>query len=190
MLIQTKEGMEFMDNKSEVNILELLEYLQDTVEVAPKVPITGKVMIDKEEFDEVIEQIINYLPNEIKRAQWVMSEKDRLLDDAQREYENIKKETMDMMKQNVENHDVVREAKARAQEIISLAQRDAKAIRLGSREYSDEILSQLDRELETKKAEIITLLQNSFEKVATDIDSSLSNSCSIIKENIAELRGM
>ena len=36
----------------------------------------------------------------------------------------------------------------KANEIIALAQRDAKAIRLGSREYSNEILMQLDIEIE------------------------------------------
>ena len=70
-----------------------------------------------------------------------MNEKDRIISSAQKEYETTKAETMEMMKQNVENHDVVKEAKIRANEIIALAQRDAKAIRLGSREYSDEILT-------------------------------------------------
>ena len=53
------------------------------------------------------------------------------------------------MKKNVENHDIVKEAKARANNC--LAQRDAKAIRLGSREYSTEILSQIDKEIEEKE---------------------------------------
>ena len=97
---------------------------------------------------------------------------------------------MEMMKQNVENHDVVKEAKARANEIIALAQRDAKAIRLGSREYSIEILSELDRQIEAKKVELIKNMQKSFESVAKEIDENLSSNGSMIKENISELRGM
>ena len=46
---------------------------------------------------------------------------------------------------------MVKEAKLRASEIIALAKRDAKAITIGSREYSTEILSQLDKEIEEKK---------------------------------------
>ena len=119
-----------------------------------------------------------------------MNEKDRILEDAQKQYESTKSEIMEMMKQNVENHDLVKEAKIRANEIIALAQRDAKAIRLGSREYSTEILSQLDREIEEKKNKLIADMQKSFEMVAKEIDENLSKTGSRIKENISELRGM
>ena len=176
--------------KIEVNIIELLEYLEELIETAPKVPITGKSVIDKKEFLEVIDQVINYLPDQLKKAQWVMTEKDRILGDAQKEYETVKRETMEIMKQNIENHDIVKEAKIRANEIIALAQRDAKAIRIGSREYSTEILAQLDREIEEKRNLLIENMQKSFELVAKEIDEDLSKTGSKIKENISELRGM
>ena len=176
--------------KVELNVIELLEYLQDMVESSPKMPITGKTIIDKKEFNEVIDQIINYLPDQFKKAQWVVNEKDRILKEAQREFDNVKKETVEIMKQNVETHDLVREAKMRASEIIALAQRDAKAIRIGSREYSNEILMQLDVEIEKQKAQLIKSMQESFEKVAKQIDENLTQTGTIIKENIAELRTM
>ena len=177
-------------NKVELNVMELLEYLEEILENAPKVPITGKAMIDTKEFEEVIEQIRNYLPDELKKAKWVMGEKDRILEDAQKEYQNVKKETMEMMRQNIENHDMVKEAKLRANEIIALAQRDAKAIRIGSREYSTEILSQLDKEIEEKKLQLIQSMQDSFEKAAKEIDENMTKSSDTIKENINELRNM
>ena len=177
-------------NKVELNVMELLEYLEEILENAPKVPITGKAMIDTKEFEEVIEQIRNYLPDELKKAKWVMGEKDRILEDAQKEYQNVKKETMEMMRQNIENHDMVKEAKLRANEIIALAQRDAKALRIGSREYSTEILSQLDKEIEEKKLQLIQSMQDSFEKAAKEIDEKMTKSSDTIKENINELRNM
>ena len=166
--------------KIELSVIELLEYLQDMVESSPKMPMTGKVMLDKKEFNEVIEQIINYLPDQFKKAQWVMNEKDRILNDAQKEYDTVKKETYEIMRQNVENHDIVKEAKIRANEIIALAQRDAKAIRIGSREYSNEILMELDREIENKKDELIKSMQNCFEKAAQEFYKILSSTGSII----------
>ncbi|CDG01586.1 Putative Uncharacterized protein [Clostridium chauvoei JF4335] len=181
--------MEFVD-KQEANIIELLEYLQEIIENAPKVPITGKTMVDKKEIDEVIDQIIHELPDQLKKAKWVITEKDRILNDAQKEYENLKKDTLEIMKKNIENHDIVKEAKIRANEIIALAQRDAKAIRLGSREYSNEILTQLDREIENKKIALIKTMQTSFEQVAKEIDENMSEASEVIKENIAELRSM
>lgn len=177
-------------DKMDVNIIELLEYLQDLVENSPKVPMSGKVMIDKKEIIEVVDQIINYLPDQFKKAEWVMNERERILDEAKKEYDSVRKETMAMMRQNVENHDIVKEAKIRAQEIIASAQRDAKAIRLGSRDYSDEILTQLEKELEEQKIRMIKSLQESFESVAKEIDDNLSNTCDVIKDNVKELRSM
>ena len=176
--------------KMDVNIIELLEYLQDLVENSPKVPMSGKVMIDKKELIEVLDQIINYMPDQFKKAEWVMNERERILNEAKKEYDSVRKETITMMKQNVENHDIVKEAKARAQEIITSAQRDAKAIRLGSRDYSDEILTQLDKEIEDQKIKLIKSLQDSFESAAKEIDLNLSNACDVIKDNVKELRGM
>lgn len=119
-----------------------------------------------------------------------MNEKDRILGDAQKEYDSAKRESVEFFKQHVENHDIVREARLKASEIIALAERDAKAIRLGSREYSNEILVQLDQEIEKQKIELIKSMQESFEKVAKDIDENLTKRGTIIKENIAELRSM
>ncbi|WP_297427361.1 ATPase [Clostridium sp.] len=176
--------------KMDVNIIELLEYLQDLVENSPKVPMSGKVMIDKKELIEVIDQIINYMPDQFKKAEWVMNERERILNEAKKEYDSVRKETMNMMRQNIENHDLVKEAKVRAQEIIATAQRDAKAIRLGSRDYSDEILTELDKELEAQKIKLIKSLQESFESVAKEIDANLTSTGDVIKDNIKELRSM
>ena len=140
--------------KVDVNIIELLEYLQDEVDNAAKVPMSGKVMIDKREILEIVDQVINYLPDQLKKAEWIMNEKERILNEAKKEYDSVKKETASMMRKNIENHNIVKEAKIRAEEIIASAQRDAKAIRLGSRDYSDEILSQLDKEIENQKMKL------------------------------------
>jgi len=176
--------------KIDVNIIELLEYIQDIVDTSPKVPMSSKVMVDKKEIIEIIDQVVHYLPDQFKRAEWVMSERERILTEAKKEYDSLRKETMVMMRQNVENHDIVKEAKLRAQEIIASAQRDAKAIRLGSRDYSDEMLTQLNTAIEEEKEKLIKNLQESFKIAAKEIDNSLSGASQVIKENVKELRNM
>ena len=179
-----------MAKNMDVNIIDLLEYLQDTIENSPKVPISGKTMIDRKEILDVIDQIINYLPDQFKKSQWILNERDRILTEARSEYETVKKETAEMMRQNIENHDIVKEAKIRAQEIIASAKRDAKARRIGSRDYSDNVLSELDKELDRRKGELIKYLQSSFETAANDLDKNFKDVSSTIKENIKELRDM
>ena len=179
-----------MENEIDFNVIELLEYLQDTIERAPKVPISGKAMIDKDDVLDIIEQIVNYLPDEFKKAKWIVSEKDRILGAAKDEYNSVRKETIEIMRQNVERHDIVKEAKIRAQEIISSAKKDAKAIRLGSRDYSNEILTDLDKQLEEKREELIRTIEECYRKAAMDIDNNINGISSTIKENIKELQDM
>lgn len=173
-----------------MNVIQLLEYLQEIVENAPKVPMTGKVMINKNEVIDIVDQIVNYLPDEFKKAQWVLGEKERILNEANKEYETVKKQTEEMMRKQVENHDITKEANARAQEIMALAQRDAKTIRLGARDYADEILCQLDKETEEKVHVMVQAIKDNTEKFIQEVIDEVANSSTAIRENIKELRNM
>lgn len=177
-------------SNEELAVMQLLEYLQDMVDESPKMPITGKVMIDKKEFNEIVKKIINNLPDQFKKAQWILSKKDEILGEARKESDSLKRESYDRLKQDIESHDIVREARVRANDIIAQAQRDAKAIMVGSRDYSNEILMQLDLQIENQKVELIKSMQESFEKVAKEIDGNLTKTGTVIKDNIAELRTM
>lgn len=173
-----------------MDVIQLLEYLQEIIESSPRVPITGKIVIDKRELLDVIDQIINYLPDEFKKAQWVLSEKERILAEANKQYDSVKKETMDMLKKQVENHDITKEAKVMAQEIIASAQRDAKAIRLGARDYADEILSQLDKEIDSKAQAMVIGIKSEVDKFIDVFADNIKGTTGTIRENIKELRNM
>lgn len=171
-----------------MDIIKLLEYLQEIIETSSKVPITGKAMVDKREVLEVIDKIINNLPDEFKKAQWVYEEKERILSEAIAQSDEIKKQNMELLKRQIENHDITREAQARAQQIISSAQRDAKAMRLGARDYADEVLSELDREINSKGNMLIENIKKQAEGFFQQLESKVTNSSGEIRENIKELR--
>ena len=79
-----RQGEHFLDN-GDSSVYELLDYLQDMIESSAKMPITGKSMIDKKEFIEVIDKIAQCLNKKKKKAEWILNEKDRILGDAQKE---------------------------------------------------------------------------------------------------------
>lgn len=175
-------------NSNDKNVMDLLEYLVDMIESGSKLPITGKVMVDKKEVIGTIEEIINSLPTEIKKAQWVVNEKERILAEARKENESARQETIEIMRKRIENHNVVKEAEIKAQEIIALAQRQAKTIMLGSKEYADEILSHLEKEIESKNNEFLMHMKNNMEQFAMQLTGDLNKTALDIRENIKELR--
>lgn len=173
-----------------MEVMELIEYLQELVDTAPKVPMSGKVILDKKEMNEILEDLVSYLPDALKKAQWVLNEKDRILDEANVRYETTKKETEELIRKQIDNHDIVKEARMKGQEIIALAQREAKIIRLGSRDYADEMLCQLDNEIEARGRELILSMKKDMDEYLSSISEKLEDSTDDIRSNIKELRDM
>ncbi len=173
-----------------MEVIKLLEYLQEIFETSSKVPVTGKILVDKKEVMNIVDQILNYLPDEFKKAQWVVEEKERILGEAIEEASTMKKESMDMLKKQIENHDITKEAKVRAEEVIASAQRDAKSMRLGARDYADEILCQLEKEISDRGQVMIGNVKKQLEHFVVSLSEEVSSDLDTIRENIKELRGM
>jgi F0F1-type ATP synthase membrane subunit b/b' len=173
-----------------MEVIKLLEYLQEIFETSSKVPVTGKILVDKKEVMNVVDQIMNCLPDEFKKALWVVEEKERILGEAIEEASAMRKESMDMLKRQIESHDITREAKVRAEEIIASAQRDAKSMRLGARDYADEILSQLEKEINERGQIMISNVKNHVEEFVDSLSTGITDDLDTIRNNIKELRGM
>lgn len=156
-----------------MDIIQLVEEIEDLIENAGSVPFSKKVMIDADELYDIIHDMRQSLPEEIKQANWITEERDRILDEARLESENIVSEAnkeadniINEARQHaikmVDSHEIVQEAREKAQTIQANAEQAARSMHLQSIEYVDEILAKS---------------QASLEKVMT-----------VIEDNRAELR--
>jgi len=173
-----------------MDIIKLLEYLQGIIESSSKIPVTGKAVINKKEILDIIDQIINHLPEEFKKSQWICDEKERILVDAKKQAKIFEEETIDKIRRRVEKQDLVKEAQTRAEEIIAAAQRDAKIMRLGAKDYADEILSQLDKEIELKGQKMLHEIKGDVQDFLISLQGEVTDTTTSIRENVKELRGM
>ena len=173
-----------------MDVIKLLEYLQEIVESSSKIPVTGKAVINKKEILDIIDQIINHLPDEFKKAQWICDEKERILVDAKNQAKIFEEETLDKIRRRVEKQDLVKEAQTRAEEIIASAQRDAKIMRLGAKDYADEILSQLDKEIESKGQQMLHKIKDDVQEFLISLQEEVTDTTTSIRENVKELRSM
>ncbi|MFT5873059.1 MAG: cell division septum initiation protein DivIVA [Clostridium sp.] len=173
-----------------MDVIKLLEYLQEIIESSSKIPVTGKSVINKKEILDIIDQVINHLPEEFKKAQWVCDEKERILVDAKKQAKIFEDETIDKIRRRVEKQDLVKEAQTRAEEIIAAAQRDAKIMRLGAKDYADEILSQLDKEIELKGQKMIHKIKSDVQEFLTALQGDVTDTTTSIRDNVKELRSM
>lgn len=127
-----------------MEILAILETLEDLVERSVSVPFSGKCLVDREEILEIIKEIRLKLPDDIKQAKWVKEERQRILLEAQKEANNVVKDAENKIASLVDEHEITKKAYEQANEIISNSQRNARDIRLGTREYADSILNKVE----------------------------------------------
>ena len=167
-----------------MDVIKLLEYLQGIIESSSKIPVTGKAVINKREILDIIDQIINHLPDEFKKAQWVCDEKERILVDAKKQAKIFEEETVDKIRRRVEKQDLVKEALNRSEEIIASAQRDAKIMRLGAKDYADEILSQLDKEIELKGQKMIHEIKSDVQDFLILMQGEVTNTTKIGRAHV------
>lgn len=127
-----------------MEVLNLLEMLEDLIEESSKMPLGNKVLLDKGRALELIRDIRIGLPDELKQAEWINIERQRIIDDAQKEAEKAIKDSEEYIKEKVSDHEITKKAEENAKDIIKSANEQAKEIKEGAKEYALEILKKLD----------------------------------------------
>lgn len=140
-----------------MNVLNLLDEIEDIIEDGSTIPLSGKVLVDKNELLEIIKEIRIKLPDEIKQAEWIKEERQRILAEAQNEADIKLEEVKLHIEEMVEEEEITKKAQEMAEEITSQAKSNAKEIRIGAREYADELLKGVQENL---KLVINTLEEN------------------------------
>ncbi len=167
-----------------MKVLELLDELDEIIEVASSVPVVRKVMVDPNEVREIVKEIRLELPDEIQQAQWIKNERQRILDEAKAEYESILNEARQKADALVENDEITVKAKARADEILRIAQENSQVMKMSILDYTDSMLYNLQEKVDQMYATYFTDmyddLQNTFEKINSNIASSRNE----VKEQI------
>lgn len=127
-----------------MEIFTLLENLEDILDAGTKVPFSSKVMIDREELQEILEDIRLKLPDELKQAKWVKEERQRIIQDAQKEALDIKREAESQIIAMIDDHEITRQALAQKEDIMENANQVSREISMGTKEYADAILERLE----------------------------------------------
>ncbi|MEG1705356.1 MAG: ATPase [Clostridia bacterium] len=127
-----------------MEIFTLLENLEELVENSSKVPFSSKAMVDKEELGDILEEIRLKLPDELKQAKRIKDERLNIINDAQKESEELLKEAENKIIQMVDEHVITKQAIMQKEEIVENANRVSKEISCGTRDYADAILEKVE----------------------------------------------
>lgn len=130
-----------------MDVLKLIDEIEDILENSSSMPFSSKAMVDVDELYEIIKEIRLKLPDEIKQATWIKDERQKILAEAQKDADTLLSEAELRLEELIEQDEITKKAKKMSEEIISKAQTNAKEIRLGSLEYSDNLLLETQENL-------------------------------------------
>lgn len=130
-----------------MDILTLLDELQELIENSSAVPFSKKIMIDKDVIDELINEIKLKTPDELKQARWVKDERQRILQDAQKEANDLIKEAEDKIIGMIDEHEITKKAYEQRTEIIDAAEKYRRDLITATRQHADSILEELEKVL-------------------------------------------
>jgi len=152
-----------------MEILDLLEEIEELINTASTIPFSNRIVLDKDDIEEVLRKINVAIPEEIRRAKWIKEEKDQILIEAKKEAEEIiraaqEEEARLINHAKFEENRVIEDARNIADNLVSEneitvlaenhcrnlvgnAERTAEDIKNGAYHYADEMLEELQYKL-------------------------------------------
>ena len=130
-----------------MDILQLIDRLEELFNDSRAVPLTRNVMVDEDKMLDIIDQMRIAIPDEVKKAQQLLAQRDRILAQSQEEANRTVEIARGKAEELVHRDLVVQEAQRRADQIISQARGDAENIRRDADDYVVITLQHLQDEL-------------------------------------------
>jgi hypothetical protein len=158
------DGDEPIDDGT-VDILYLVDRLEELVGIGKRVPFSGRVMVEEEQFLALVDQLRIAVPNEIKQAQRVIKERERIISESQEEAAKI-----------------LETARKRAEYFVS-----EQGILNEARQQSEELLRQVEERRNRSKSEIDDFALAQFTKLEEAMREGLEIIDNAVRETVATL---
>ncbi len=172
-------------------IEQLIDEIEELIEGSkPKFMSNTEIVVNKDEIDDLLRELRMKTPDEIKRYQKIISQKEAILNDARQKAEALINEATIHTNQLINEHEIMQQAYAQANEVVSVASRQAQEIldnatieannvRMAAMQYMDDMLAHLEN-----------IMVNSIASASQNYDKllgSLTQYKDIIQANRSEL---
>ena len=131
-----------------MDILQLIDRLEELFNESRSIPLTRNVMVDEDRMLDIIDQMRIAIPEEVKKAQQLLGQRDRVLAQAQEEANRTIEIARQKADQLVARDMILQEAQRRADQILAQARAESDRIRNDADDYVIDSLNQLQAELE------------------------------------------
>ena len=141
-----------MSSRIEQIIDEMEEYIEGC---KPKFMSSTEIIVNKDEIDEFLRELRMKTPDEIKRYQKIISNKEAILNDAKAKAEALINEATVHTNELINEHEIMQQAYAQANEVVTMASKQAQEIldnatieannvKSAAMQYMDDMLAHLE----------------------------------------------
>lgn len=155
-----------------MDILHLIDRLEELFNNSRPIWFTHNVIIDEDRMLDLIDEMRVMIPDEVKKAQQLLAQRDRLLAQAQEEANRTITIAREKSELEIDSDSIVQAAQTRADEIIKQAEADKEKTRREADEYVVETLRILEIELERT----ITQVRNGIASLQQEKQQQQENS--------------
>ena len=172
-------------------IEQIIEEIEEYIDSCNYSPLSKKnIVVNKEDLEELLRELRMKTPDEIKRYQKMLANKDAILADAQSKADAIVNHANLQLTEMISEQEIMKQAYAQAnavveaatvqaQEILNSAAADANEIRMGAMQYTDSMLANMQS--------IIQNTMESYNSRYASLINSLNGYYDMIAENRQEL---
>jgi cell division septum initiation protein DivIVA len=147
-----------------MDIQHLVDRLEQILNESFRLPLSPYLFVDEQKVFDIIDQMRVAIPEEVKRANRIEAEKDRILAQAKEEGERIRGLARQEANELVNRDGITHSAQQRAENIMERARRDAEALRRDADVYVIEVLAKLEEDL----LRSLSVVRNGLRKVQTE----------------------
>ena len=144
-----------------MNVNELLDTIEDTLEESTSMPLSGgKRLVDVEKVRDYLDDIRANLPGELRQAQQIVNDRAQIVDTANAQAQAIVMKAEERARILVSDAEIVKAAQQRAAEITAAAQSESRTLRQTVTDYCDNMLKTTEEAMVENAAQVKNVRAN------------------------------
>lgn len=147
-----------------MDILHLVDRLEELFNESRSIPFTHSVVVDEDRMLDLIDQMRVSIPDEIRKAQQINAQKDRMMAQAQEEANRTLSIAREKGDHIVERDNIVQAAQTRAEQILTQVEEEVAQTRHEADDYVMDTLHNFEMELDR----ILTQVRNGIKALQSE----------------------
>lgn len=173
-------------------IEQLIDEIEDYIDGCKYQPLSKtNIIVNKEEIDELLRELRMKTPDEIKRYQKIITNKEAILNDARSKAEALINEATIHTNELINEHEIMQQAYEQANEVVTLASHraqeildnattEANGVKTAAMQYLDDMLANLEN--------VMTTTLNTATAHYESFYNTINGYNEVVKANRAELK--